>query len=171
MLPYLLAGLGSYFIGQNTTQKFSDGGRIRLGEPMEFETEIHYKDVSTHSLNTYLGVSEDAPVYDDAGYFTIYYTLTPEITSWGIKQIYVHIKKVEGAITWEADLKELSKEDRDILEDIGYPVWKKKGVIVKTIYCEDLPFEIKTDVDFDNDGRFNITDVHIDFKDKVIELK
>lgn len=128
-------------------------------------------DSSIYGLNKLFKVRNDIDIYSGIPTFTIEYTLTPDVRSWGIDGITVDVQKITASIEWEVGIvaEQLKTVDKAYLINAGGYEFKSHGTISgtfeldTTVPINENYWEIKSDVEFTSSGGFQIQEVEVDF--------
>lgn len=140
---------------------------------LDFKAKVEKAEI--YGINEHLGISKD--YYIETGYPTAYieYELQPEAREWGIKGIYICIKKVSLCIEWEIDCWEMSAEEIAMFVNAGGKEYGSgynhtvSGTIEIETNCVD-GWEIDNEIEFQSDGAFSIDNVSIELPVKTITL-
>ena len=83
-----------------------------------FRAKVH--DVEIFGINEFFKVSKNYDIQTEKSIAYVEYELQPEVREWGIKEIYICIKKVSISIEWEIDCWEIpEKEIQMLIEKTG----------------------------------------------------
>lgn len=141
---------------------------------LDFKAKVEKSEI--YGINEFLGINKDFDI--ETGYptaFFIEYELQPEVREWGIKGIYICIKKVSVRIEWEVDCWEMSGEEIEMFVNAGGKEYGSgynhtvSGTIEIETNCVD-GWEIDNEIEFRSDGAFSIDNVSIELHAKTITL-
>lgn len=129
------------------------------------------EDTDIWGINEFLGVSKDFDI--ETGKPTLYvdYELEPEAREWGIKTIYVHIRKIAASIEWYVVPDDLTEDQKAELIKAGgteYNNGNIEGVIEIDTSIKEM--DITNEATFADDGRFTFDNCEIDLKKNTITL-
>ena len=140
---------------------------------LDFRAKVEKAEI--YGINEYLGISKEYDI--ETGYPTAYidYELQPEARDWGIKGIYICIKKISVCIEWEVDCLEMSAEEIEMFVRAGGKEYGSgynhtvSGTIEIETNCVD-GWEIDNEIEFQSDGAFSIDNVSVELPVKSITL-
>jgi len=140
---------------------------------LDFKAKVEKAEIN--GINKFLGIPKDWDI--ETGYPTAYieYELQPEARDWGIKGIYICIKKISVSIEWEVDCWEMSEEDIAMFVKAGGKEYGSgynhtvSGTIEIETNCVD-GWEVDNETEFQPDGAVSIDNVSIDLSDRTITL-
>lgn len=140
---------------------------------LDFKAKVEKAEI--HGINQFLGISKDYDI--ETGYPTAYieYELQPEARDWGIKGIYICIKKISVCIEWEVDCWEMPEQDIEMFVKAGGKEYGSgynhtvSGTIEVETNCVD-GWEVENETEFQPDGAVSIDNVSIDLSDRTITL-
>lgn len=140
---------------------------------LDFKAKVEKAEI--YGINEFLKIPKDYDI--ETGYPTAYieYELQPEARDWGIKGIYICIKKVSVSIEWEIDCWEMSAEEIAMFVNAGGKEYGSGynhtvgGTIEIKTNCVD-GWKIENETEFQSDGAVSINNVSIDLSDRTITL-
>jgi len=135
---------------------------------LDYSTKV--ADTEIYGLNQYLNVSKDIDIDVSRPTSYIDYELQPEAREWGIKSIYVFIKKLTVSIAWEVSTEDLSDEEKESLIKAGGIEFRNTIEGTIEIDTTDNKWDITTEVEFEKDGALSISEVYIELSDKTITV-
>ena len=162
MIPFILAAIGGYLVGEATEpDKFGDGGSIDFND---FRAKVD--DIDVKGFAKFLG-AEKADVSVNS-LVQVVYDLRPEARNWGIKNILINIRGIVATLDWEVDTEGLSESEISSLVKAGGKKYKEK--IEGSFEIISKEWGIINELEFSKDGGFKIYNCEFDFGKKTITL-
>ena len=168
MIPFILAAVGGYLIGDSEKQseKFAGGGNVL--DLDDFKWNI--KDVSVTGFKGDLLGVVDIDLDTTIENADVSFDMEAEVKRWGIKYITINVKSVTAILIWSVDTDGLSEDDEKKLMAAGGYSNKYHNYIQGEYEIESKDWDIVNEAEFSSSGGFCFTSCEFDFTNKKIIL-
>jgi hypothetical protein len=142
-------------IFRNNNIEIEDIKDLLLGKYLGWNSEIDIDDINVETTNTAI----------------LDYSFSAEVRSWGIKSIYVDIRKFSAEIEWSIDKDFINQDIIDYLLENNPDATEHKNEIIGVIKVDNIKdWDITNEVEFESDGGYHFDMVYINLQKKEISF-